>query len=76
MPKLASQQKMNSILRAANHAISASSRARSNWNTLACVAEPQSQKVHWNGQPRLVSHSTIQFSSVLACISGANVPSR
>ena len=40
------------------------------------LPEPQSQKVHWKGQPRFVSHSTIQVSSGCASMSGAKVPPR
>src|ERR1044072_2191214 len=76
MPKLASQQKMYSILRAANQSTSRYSRSSPDLVTLAAVAEPQSQKVQRNGQPRLVSHSPIQLSSGLANMIESNAPSR
>jgi len=41
---------------------------------LDAVAEPQSQNVHEKGQPRLVSHRTIQTSSGLAAIRGLKAP--
>src|SRR5881394_3008237 len=76
MPKLASQQKMYSIFRAANQSTSANSRASPNLVTLAAVAEPQSQKVQRNGQPRLVSHRPIQLSLGLAAMIESKAPSR
>src|SRR5262250_2838655 len=76
MPKLASQQKMYSILRRANQSTSPESRFKPNFVTLAAVAEPQSQKVQRNGQPRFVSQSPIQRSPGLAAISRSNAPER
>ena len=46
----------------ANQSTSLYRRSNSNLVTLAAVAEPQSQKVQWNGQPRLVSHRPIHCS--------------
>src|SRR5712671_4817575 len=76
MPKLASQQKMYSIFFSANQSTSANSRSSPNLVTLAAVAEPQSQKVQRNGQPRLVSHRPIQLSLGLAFMMSSKAPSR
>src|SRR5579871_3903931 len=76
MPKLASQQKMYSIFFLANQSTSANSRSSPNLVTLPAVADPQSQKVQRNGQPRLVSHRPIQLSFGLAAMIGSNAPSR
>src|SRR5579872_2700782 len=76
MPKLASQQKMYSIFFAANQSTSANNRSSPNLVTLAAVAEPQSQKVQRNGQPRLVSHRPIQLSWGLAFMMASNAPPR
>ena len=46
------------------------------WYTLLAVAAPQSQNVHENGQPRLVSQSAIHFWFGCARISGSNTPDR
>src|SRR6266567_6453214 len=74
MPKLASQQKIYSIFLAANQSTSLNSRSSPNLVTLAAVAEPQSQKVQRNGQPRLVSQRPIQLSFGLAAIRRSNAP--
>src|SRR6478736_1053421 len=76
MPKLASQQKIYSIFLAANQSTSLNSLSSPNFVTLAAVAEPQSQKVQRNGQPRLVSHRPIQLSFGLAAIKRSNAPVR
>src|ERR1700759_1464494 len=76
MPKLASQQKIYSIFLSANQSTSRNSRSSPNLVTLPAVAEPQSQKVHRNGQPRLVSHRPIQLSFGLARMIESNAPSR
>src|SRR5471032_1968772 len=76
MPKLASQQKMYSIFFSANQSTSANRRSSPNLVTLAAVAEPQSQKVQRNGQPRLVSHRPIQLSFGLAAMISSKAPSR
>ena len=76
MPKLASQQKMYSIFFSANQSTSRYSRSSPNLVTLAAVADPQSQKVQRNGQPRLVSHKPIQLSCGLAAMIESNAPSR
>src|SRR5215207_1350486 len=76
MPKFASQQKMYSILFFANQSTSRNSRSSPNFVTLPAVAEPQSQKVHRKGQPRLVSHRPIQLSLGLAAMIESNAPSR
>ena len=49
---------------------------RTNFVTLPAVADPQSQKVQRNGQPRLVSQSPIQLSVVFASMISSKVPSR
>src|SRR5882757_3809542 len=76
MPKLASQQKMYSIFFSANQSTSENRRSSPNFVTLAAVAEPQSQKVQRNGQPRLVSHRPIQLSFGLAAMIESKAPSR
>src|SRR5476649_1186616 len=76
MPKLASQQKMYSIFFSANQSTSANSRSSPNFVTFAAVAEPQSQNVQRNGQPRLVSHRPIQLSFGLAFMMESKAPSR
>src|SRR6266446_7864566 len=76
MPKLASQQKMNSIPLFANQSTSLRIRSSANEFTLLATAEPLSQKVHEKGHPRFVSQSAIQRSDELASISGANTPSK
>src|SRR4029434_9192221 len=76
MPQLASQTKMYSIFFSAHQLTSANSRSSSNLGTLAAVAEPQSQNVQRNGQPRLVSHKPIQLSPGLAAMIESDAPSR
>src|SRR3977135_1757241 len=76
MPKLASQQKMYSIFFSANQSTSRYKRSSPNLVTLAAVADPQSQNVQRNGQPRLVSHKPIQLSCGLAAMIESNAPSR
>src|ERR1700761_1352078 len=76
MPKLASQQKMYSIFLSANQSTSRNSRSSPNLVTLPAVAEPQSQNVQRNGQPRLVSHRPIQLSLGLAAMIVSKAPSR
>ncbi len=76
MPKLASQQKMYSSFLSANQSTSRNNRSSPNLVTLAAVAEPQSQKVQRNGQPRLVSHRPIQLSFGLAFMIESKAPSR
>src|SRR5215210_1451825 len=67
---------MNSILLSANQSTSRSSRSRSNWLTLAAMAEPQSQNVHLKGQPRFVSHRISHFSCWFAAIRELKMPER
>ena len=57
-----------------NQSISAFRRSIPNWKTLACVAEPQSQNVHWNGQPRLVCHGSLRSRRENAGLWRALVP--
>src|SRR5580693_10436397 len=76
MPKLASQQKIYSIFFSANQSTSRYRRSSPNLVTLPAVADPQSQKVQRNGQPRLVSQSPIQLSFGLAAMIASNAPSR
>jgi hypothetical protein len=44
--------------------------------TFDAVADPQSQNVHWNGQPRFVSHVMTQPMSGLSAMSRSNTPVR
>src|SRR5262249_37175955 len=76
IPKLASAQNTNSTLWRANQSTSLWSLSRSHALTLLATAEPQSQKVHEKGQPRLVSHIAIQCSWGLTCIKRSNTPSK
>src|SRR3989338_2362596 len=77
IPKLASQQKINSIFLLENQSASALMRSMSKAATLPEADDPQSQKVQENGQPRLVSHMAIQISlSPMASISASKAPER
>src|SRR5712692_11882438 len=67
---------MNSTLLSANQSTSRSRRSKSNWLTLAAIAEPQSQNVHLNGQPRFVSHRISHFSCGFAAIRESKIPER
>ena len=58
IPKLASAIPTVSSRCRAHHSSSAKTRSRSNFRTRESVADPQSQKVHPYGQPRLVSMMT------------------
>ena len=75
IPKFASAMKMYSIRVRGDPFRLREMRSRSKRLTLAAIAEPQSQNVHWNGQPRFVSQTVLQVSRG-AAISGAKTPSR